>query len=103
MKREWFLGVFFLILAFGCFDNQNAKRNLENSKKLRLGMDFKSAIEIMGDAKEIRKIKNNRNFNYDSPLDSIYSFYYESPTGASGGIEFYSDSLKVLRIFNDLD
>ena len=103
MKREILLSVFFLIFSLSCFDNQNAKRNLENSKRLKLGMSFRSAIEIMGDPKEVRIIKNNQDFNYNSPQDSIYAFYYESPTGASGGVEFYSDSLIVLEIFNDLD
>lgn len=104
MSKDKNIIVFWMILILSCQPVQKKeKENFENSKKLRIGMDFKIAVEIMGEADEIRTIKNERIFGYDSTLDSIYSFYYEVPIGTSGGIEFYSDSLKVLKIFNDMN
>ncbi|PRP65892.1 hypothetical protein BST86_01695 [Nonlabens agnitus] len=66
-------------------------------------MNFSDAINIMGDPMKIRTVKNHSNLDYNSELDSIYIFYYEVPFASSGGVEFYTDSLKILKVFNELD
>ena len=97
------LGIIFLFLMLSCFDNTKDNQNLENSKKLKTGMSFNEAIVIMGQPISVKKTKNNSFYNYDTKLDSIYEFFYGRPTGASSGILFKTDSVKILKVYNKLD
>ena len=92
-----------LLLASGCVDNSSIYRNLSNSKKLEVGMGFNKAIHIMGEPISIKKNKNNSIYNYDTESDLIYEFHYGRPTGASSGVSFVTDSIKILKIHNTLD
>ena len=54
-----------------------AKKNVENVKKIEIGMTKESVLEIMG-------IPDNARKSFLNPVDSMY--YYEPPFGASEGI-----------------
>lgn len=101
MKKT--LNIMFLFLTLSCLNNTKESQYLENSKKLKIGMDFKMAIGIMGLPISVKKTKNSSIYNYDTELDSIYEFFYGRPTGASSGISFKTDSVKILKVYNKLD
>ena len=92
-----------LFLFLNCFDQKKEKENFKNSQRLQVGMPFAEALSIMGEPDGIKGIENNPIYKYNTSLDSIYIYYYTPPTGSSSGIEFYTDSLKVIKVYNQLD
>ena len=85
------------LLVFGFFyifklspRARNAWRNVENSKKIKVGMTVSEVNLIMGSPYSARK-------SWENKTDSI--FYYEPPFGASDGIRIYVDeNRKVSRV-----
>lgn len=83
------LGIFYL--SIGCNGSSDAiENNIQNAKKLNLGMTLDDALKIMG---EPHIIKEHANYK------GIFDYYYESPFGASDWIYFSIDSTqKVIQV-----
>ena len=94
--------ILYTLMMSSCFDDSLAQRDVENSKKLKIGMSFSKAIEIMGQPIDMTKVNKNR-FSHKTDKDSIYIFYYRRPEWASSGVSFDTDSLTILVIRNKLD
>jgi hypothetical protein len=82
-------GIFYL--SIGCNGSSDTiEKNIQNAKKLKLGMALDDALKIMG---EPHIIKEHANYK------GIFDYYYESPFGASDWIYFSIDSTqKVTQI-----
>ena len=68
-----------------------ARNNVENSKKIIVGMKKAEVLKIMG-------VPDAKRLSFESSIDSMY--YYEPPFAASEGIYIQFDSVeKVNKIF----
>lgn len=72
---------YFLILIYAHFSPNSirAKRNVENSEKIKIGMSRDQVLEIMGSPDEVYISYYN--------TDSVY--FYEPPLLSSDGIEIF--------------
>lgn len=75
-------GIFYLSIGCNCSSGK-IEKNVQNAKRLKVGMTLDEAVQIMG---EPYLIKEHANYK------GIYDYYYESPFGASDWIYFAIDS-----------
>lgn len=70
-----------------------AWKNVENSKKLRVGMTTREMLDIMGEAKSYKQKKYNG--------DIITRYYYQPPFAASSGIniDIVNDSINFINYY----
>jgi len=80
--------VFFRPFAF------KAKKNVENVKNVKIGMDKNEVLKIM-------RTPDNRRISFLNLIDSMY--YYEPPFGASEGIYIQFDSSNVVNKIVDYE
>lgn len=94
MVKKWLISIggfivvivsisYFLILLYAHFSPSGirAKRNVENSEKIEVGMSKGQVLEIMGNPDEAYVSYYN--------IDSVY--FYEPPLLSSDGIEIFID------------
>ena len=90
------LGTLFIFSIYVFFSPTvfNAKKNVENVKNAKIGMDKNEVLKIMG-------TPDNRRISFLNSIDSMY--YYEPPFGASEGIYIQFDSSNVVNKIVDYE
>lgn len=67
-------------------------KNVQNSKEIKLGMEKKEVLNIMGEP-------DGRRISYFDEVDSLY--FYQPPFGASSGIEIiFGRDEKVSKVLH---
>jgi outer membrane protein assembly factor BamE (lipoprotein component of BamABCDE complex) len=88
IKFKFLLFSFTIIfLAIACSNASQIEQNIQNAKKLKVGMALDEALQIMG---KPHIIKEHANYK------GVYDYFYESPFGASDWIYFEVDSTQKL-------
>lgn len=90
-NRKLLLFVLFGFFGWGIFhiffspSAYKARKNVENVKRIEIGMPKKEVLRIMG-------LPDNKRLSFLNQIDSMY--YYEPPFGASEGIyvQFSTDN-----------
>ena len=94
-------------IVLGC---SNPKKNtiFEKSENVFIGMDIGRIESIMGKKPDkIFKVSNENllmNYLNVDRNQKVYEFFYEPPNFLySDGVKIYTDSIRVIKIDNDLD
>lgn len=88
------------IIALLCFyifqtpSAHKARKNVENVKKIKIGMKKEDVLTIMGEP-------DNRRISFLNSIDSMY--YFEPPFGASEGIYIQFDSNNAVNKIIDYE